>query len=191
MIADDTLSRAWQPAAAQKGGLATHTDRVAPPVPAYPPSRHRGPARLESIIADATPSAALTTQPILARLSTSFPQSQLLASIHWGATDTFDWTVEPDWKQPDISEDDLAFLQYTSGSTGAPKGVMLTHRNLLHNAALVHEACKHTTSERYVSWLPTFHDMGFMAGILQPIYGGFPVTLMSPASFLQRPLLWL
>ena len=160
-------------------------------VPAYPPSRHRGPARLESIIADATPSVALTTQPILARVLASFPQSQLLASMHWGATDTFDWTVDSAWKQPNISEDDLAFLQYTSGSTGAPKGVMLTHKNLLHNAALVHEACKHTTSERYVSWLPTFHDMGFMAGILQPIYGGFPVTLMSPASFLQCPLLWL
>lgn len=160
-------------------------------VPAYPPSRHRAPARLESIIADATPSVALTTQPILARVLASFPQSHLLAGMHWGATDTFDWTVDLDWKQPDISEDDLAFLQYTSGSTGAPKGVMLTHKNLLHNAALVHEACSHTTSERYVSWLPTFHDMGFMAGILQPIYGGFPVTLMSPTSFLQRPLLWL
>jgi len=160
-------------------------------VPAYPPSRHRGPARLESIIADATPSVALTTEPILAKVLTSFPQSPLLAGMHWGATDTFDWTADVDWKRPDIGEDDLAFLQYTSGSTGAPKGVMLTHKNLLHNAALVHEACKHTTSERYVSWLPTFHDMGFMAGILQPIYGGFPVTLMSPASFLQRPLLWL
>ncbi len=155
-------------------------------VPAYPPSRHRGAARLESIIADATPVVALTTQPILARV-----QSPLLSSLRWGATDTFDWTVDPDWNQPDIGEDDLAFLQYTSGSTGAPKGVMLTHKNLLHNAALVHEACSHTTSERYVSWLPTFHDMGFMAGILQPIYGGFPVTLLSPASFLQRPLLWL
>ena len=160
-------------------------------VPAYPPSRHRGAARLESIIVDATPSVTLTTQSILARVLTSSPQSHLLAAMHWGATDTFDWTVEPDWKQPDVGEDDLAFLQYTSGSTGAPKGVMLTHQNLLHNAALVHEACEHTTSERYVSWLPTFHDMGFMAGILQPIYGGFPVTLISPASFLQRPLSWL
>ncbi len=160
-------------------------------VPAYPPSRHRGAARLESIVADATPSVALTTQPILARILTSSPPSDRLVSMHWGATDTFDRTVDPDWKQLGISEDDLAFLQYTSGSTGVPKGVMLTHRNLLHNAALVHEACKHTTTERYVSWLPTFHDMGFMAGILQPLYGGFPVTLMSPASFLQSPLLWL
>ena len=160
-------------------------------VPAYPPSRHRGAARLESIIVDATPSVALTTQSILARVLTSPPQSHLFAAMHWGATDTFDWTVDPDWKQPDVSEDDLAFLQYTSGSTGAPKGVMLTHKNLLHNAALVHEACEHTTSERYVSWLPTFHDMGFMAGILQPLYGKFPVTLISPAAFLQRPLTWL
>ncbi len=90
-----------------------------------------------------------------------------------------------------IDTDTLAFLQYTSGSTGTPKGVMLTHGNLLHNAAATYQVMEHSTASRFVSWLPTYHDMGLIGGILQPVYGGFPCILMPPASFLQRPYRWL
>jgi len=160
-------------------------------VPTYPPGRNRGFERLASIIAHAKPAVVLTTEAILSKVVTLFPQNPLLGTMQWRATDTLDWNIAPTSQLPEITGDDIAFLQYTSGSTGTPKGVMLTHANLLHNAALVYEACEHTADESYVSWLPTFHDMGFMAGILQPLYGGFPVTLMSPAAFLQRPLRWL
>src|SRR5207245_8380774 len=80
---------------------------------------------------------------------------------------------------------------YTSGSTFTPRGVMLTHVGLLHNLELIHRCCEHTSGSSGVSWAPPYHDMGLIGGILQPLYGGFPVTLMSPVSFLQSPLRWL
>ncbi len=159
-------------------------------VPAYPPRRNRNLLRLQAIVADAQASVALTTTPILGRVAPHFAQNPYLEPLRWLATDNLS-TAESDYAELALAGDTLAFLQYTSGSTGLPKGVMLSHANLLHNAALVHHACAHGPDDRYVSWLPTFHDMGFMAGVLQPLYGNLPVYLMSPASFLQRPLTWL
>ncbi|PYS76271.1 MAG: hypothetical protein DMF66_15645, partial [Acidobacteria bacterium] len=160
-------------------------------VPAYPPKRNRSLLRLQAIVSDARAGVALTTASLLSRIVPLFSQNPYLEPLRWLATDKLEAGVENDWQEPAVSSTDLAFFQYTSGSTGAPKGVMLTHANLLHNAALIYKACGHTPDDRYVSWLPTFHDMGFMAGILQPLFGGFPVTGMSPASFLQQPLRWL
>ena len=95
------------------------------------------------------------------------------------------------WQQPEIKRNDLAFLQYTSGSTSAPKGVMVSHGNLLHNLDLI-EKCFGVSSESHaVIWLPPYHDMGLIGGILQPLYSGFPVTLMPHMMFLQRPFRWL
>ncbi|HEX8709306.1 MAG TPA: condensation domain-containing protein, partial [Pyrinomonadaceae bacterium] len=160
-------------------------------IPAYPPKRNRTLLRLQAIVADAEAAVALATSPILSRVAPLFAQNPYLKPLRWLATDNLAAEAGADWSETAIAGEDLAFLQYTSGSTGQPKGVRLTHQNLLHNAALVYQACEHTPDERYVSWLPTFHDMGFMAGILQPLYGGFPAVLMSPAAFLQRPLRWL
>src|SRR5262249_20832463 len=87
--------------------------------------------------------------------------------------------------------DTLAFLQYTSGSTGVPKGVMVSHRNLLHNSAMLAYAFEYSGESRCVSWLPIYHDMGLVGGVLQPLYGGFPCVLMSPMTFLQDPFQWL
>lgn len=82
-------------------------------------------------------------------------------------------------------------LQYTSGSTGDPRGVMLAHANLLHNSAVIHRVSGHRAEDNGVFWLPPFHDMGLIGGILQPIYAGLSAALMAPATFLQRPLTWL
>src|SRR5262249_55158621 len=82
-------------------------------------------------------------------------------------------------------------LQYTSGSTATPRGVELTHRNLIANSAMIWHGFEHTPHSRGVIWLPPYHDMGLIGGILQPIYGGFPVVLMSPLHFLPNPLRWL
>ena len=95
------------------------------------------------------------------------------------------------WEMPDIHGDTLAFLQYTSGSTGTPKGVILNHSNLLHNSALIAYSFEHTRSGLGVYWLPLYHDMGLIGGVLQPIYVGRPNILMSPMAFLQRPFRWL
>jgi 1-acyl-sn-glycerol-3-phosphate acyltransferase len=87
--------------------------------------------------------------------------------------------------------DDLALVQYTSGSTGDPKGVTLTHAQLLANITAMGEAAKVSTDDVFVSWLPLYHDMGLIAAFLAPLYFGFPLVLMSPLQFLARPASWL
>ncbi|HEU4433459.1 MAG TPA: amino acid adenylation domain-containing protein, partial [Pyrinomonadaceae bacterium] len=163
-------------------------------VPAYPPDPSRfsrSLPRLRAIVEDSRSTIALTTDPILNRARVLFDESPLLKSMNWMSVDAVEETIADDWRELPVSDEALAFLQYTSGSTGKPKGVMLTHRNLLHNAGLVYHGVEHTPTDSYVSWLPTFHDMGFMAGILQPLYAGIPVVSMSPVAFLQQPFLWL
>ena len=95
------------------------------------------------------------------------------------------------WSDPAHDADTLAFLQYTSGSTAAPKGVMITHGNLLHNSARIQASFGSTPESRGVFWLPLFHDMGLIGGVIQTLYCGGSSTLFSPVSFLQRPLRWL
>ena len=95
------------------------------------------------------------------------------------------------WSDPGASRDTLAFLQYTSGSTGDPKGVMITHGNLLANSARIKANFGTTSESRGVFWLPLFHDMGLIGGVIQTVYCGGFSTLFSPVHFLQRPLRWL
>ncbi len=185
-------------------------------VPAYPPRFNRSMSRLQAIVEDAQATLALTTKSILSRVAYWLDQTPLLKRLQWVTTDTlgnltplrscpgraFDRTQDEPlsdlqgtlaeaWQNPTIDGNTLAFLQYTSGSTGMPRGVMLTHGNLLYNLALIYQCFGHTPDSRGVIWLPPYHDMGLIGGILQPLYGGFPVTLMSPFAFLQRPFRWL
>jgi acyl-CoA synthetase (AMP-forming)/AMP-acid ligase II len=95
------------------------------------------------------------------------------------------------WRDPQVSGDTLAFLQYTSGSTAAPKGVMVSHGNLLHNFAVIEGFCGYTPETRSVIWLPPYHDMGLIGGILQPLFSGYWAALFSPVAFIQRPARWL
>src|SRR5947209_1437524 len=162
-------------------------------VPAYPPDPaklNRTLPRLQAVVADAEATLVLTTSPVLALAKQVFKEAPDLKALHRLATDTVT-SVEENWRVDHASADDLAFLQYTSGSTGRPRGVMLTHANLLHNAGLIHYVFEHTETDSYFSWLPMFHDMGFMVGVLQPLYAGIRAVVMSPASFLQRPSRWL
>jgi len=163
-------------------------------VPAYPPhfaKLNRSLPRLQAIITDAQATLVLTTSPILERAKLILTETPDLKTLNWLATDKVVSGVDEDWRTEQAMPDDLAFLQYTSGSTGHPRGVMLTHENLLHNASLIFHVFEHTETDSYVSWLPMFHDMGFMVGVLQPLYAGIRAVVMSPASFLQRPARWL
>src|SRR2546423_522199 len=160
-------------------------------VPAYPPRLNRPLIALETIVTDAQATIALTTTPILASAERWLVHTPTLKALTWLTTDTISSDHLETWHDPAINCDSLAFLQYTSGSTTKPRGVMLTHNNLLYNSALIHQCFELTPESRGASWLPPYHDMGLIGGILQPLYGGFPVTLMSPLAFLQSPFRWL
>ncbi len=160
-------------------------------VPAYPP-RPRTLDRLRRMVDDARPIVILSTTDVHGLVSEMLAEDSTFPALPWELTDTLDAHHEaPAWRAPHLSPDSLAFLQYTSGSTAAPRGVKVTHGNLLHNSEMIRLAFAHDRSSVGVSWLPLYHDMGLIGGILQPIYTGFPLTLMSPLTFLQRPYRWL
>ena len=160
-------------------------------VPAYPPRKNRSVERIEAIAADADASVALTTRDVLDRFDALRSGAPSLENLIWKVDAELEPAWADRWERPDIDGDTLAFLQYTSGSTGTPKGVMLSHENLLHNSLRIMQAFEITRSQSGVFWLPSFHDMGLIGGILVPLYGGKFNVLMSPVAFLQKPLRWL
>ncbi len=147
------------------------------------PLPRRNAQRLQAMIADSGATIALTNSALLSKLES------IAGQLRWLATDNIDGADT--YLEPELSPDSLAYLQYTSGSTATPKGVMITHSNVLHNSASIHQGFAHTPDSRALTWLPHFHDMGLIDGIIQPLYGGFPGILMSPVSFLQQPSRWL
>lgn len=160
-------------------------------VPAYP-NRKRGKSeRLNGIIADCSPVAILTASSLRTRIEDQHGALPIIATDEWATCDA------PAWPPARIARDTTAFLQYTSGSTGAPRGVAITHGNIACNQRQIQEACGHVPSSRgaeattVVSWLPLFHDMGLIGGALQALYVGFPAVLMPATTFLQQPVKWL
>ncbi|MEQ9237389.1 fatty acyl-AMP ligase [Coleofasciculus sp. E2-BRE-01] len=160
-------------------------------VPAYPPRRNQNMSRLQAIVASSQATVALTTTSLLSRVESRFTEEPELAQLPWLTTDNIASDQAQAWQQPDVSRNTLAFLQYTSGSTGTPKGVMVSHGNLLHNSAVIHKSFADTPNSRGVSWLPHYHDMGLIGGVLQPLYVGMPIVLMSAVMFMQKPWRWL
>jgi acyl-CoA synthetase (AMP-forming)/AMP-acid ligase II len=160
-------------------------------VPAYPPRNNQNMSRLQAIIASSQATIALTTASLHSKIENRDDLNPEFTKLHWLATDNIDSDLAKEWQEPTLSSDTLAFLQYTSGSTGTPKGVMVSHGNLLHNSALIHKCLADTPNSQGVSWLPPYHDMGLIGGVLQPLYVDAPMILMSPVDFLQKPFRWL
>ncbi|HEY9887629.1 MAG TPA: AMP-binding protein [Candidatus Obscuribacterales bacterium] len=160
-------------------------------VPAYPPRPNRSLERLQVMIHDAGATVALTDSTVLSTLERRFADYPFLKKLQWLATDALDTALAAGWTSPAVTPDHLALLQYTSGSTGKPKGVQVSHGNLIHNSARIHRFFDNSAASRGVSWLPPYHDMGLVGGILQPLYGGVPIALMPPVAFLQKPWRWL
>lgn len=160
-------------------------------VPAYPPRLNRPVPRIQAIVADSRAKFALTTSTILHNLEQRFEHTPDLQALNWLNTEQVPAGLEAEWRDPNINAETLAFLQYTSGSTSHPKGVMLTHGNLMHNLKAIRHGFQIGNDAVGVFWLPSYHDMGLIGGILEPMYVNGPSTLMSPVSFLQRPFRWL
>ena len=160
-------------------------------VPAAVPSRNRMTSSVEAIFAASRPSLVLSTASHREHAKRTYAVGSGLSEIPWIAVDRIGPERQHTWHDPQVGDRQTAFLQYTSGSTSVPKGVMLSHSHLLYNASLIQEAFHTTTDSRAVFWLPLYHDMGLIGGVIQPVYCGGTSTLMAPASFLSRPALWL
>ncbi len=165
-------------------------------VPATYPKPKRPMPRLQRIALDCDAHVALSTAQTLTTLDANLLSADA-ATSSWIATDELDDALAQMWEPPSVSESDLAFLQYTSGSTSDPKGVMVSHANLLNNLECIRRSFgigdveEDVASATGVVWLPAYHDMGLIGGILMPLYMGGRNVLMSPTGFLQRPMRWL
>ena len=157
-------------------------------VPVGAPKLGQRSDRLLRIIADSSPSIILSTASVRRGMQGLVDAAQ---TMNWVCSDEIDDSQAHNWKEPLVVPEDVAFLQYSSGSTGHPKGIKVTHGNLAHQSAVFHRETGATRESCFVSWLPTFHDLGLIAGILQPLYGGYRGVLMAPESFVEAPYRWL
>jgi 8-amino-7-oxononanoate synthase len=162
-------------------------------VPTYLPHR-RTLNRFGAIVADAGPRLVLSTAATAAQFQAMTGpvngRTESAAPIPWLAADEIPDALVEQWKMPRIVPETLAMLQYTSGSTSRPKGVMLSHANLMHNTRAIHEAFS-IGRDAGVFWLPAYHDMGLIGGVLMPVLTGVTNVLIAPAAFLQQPIAWL
>jgi iturin family lipopeptide synthetase A len=162
-------------------------------VPAYPPDPSRLASTLPRVIAIARAAriAAIATSRALcgpARAALAEPTD---LAVRWLCTDALPAAPADDRWLAAPAADSLAYLQFTSGSTSEPKGVRITHANVVHNSRVIRDMFGNTTDSTGVSWLPPYHDMGLVGGVLQPLFVGGAMTLMSPIDFLKRPMRWL
>ncbi len=163
-------------------------------IPAPPPDAlrlKRTLPRLKGIAEDARAGFVLTTAEVLARLEEFYDCLPSLRDLRWLDSAALGPGLEEAWRPPDAAHETLAYLQYTSGSTSAPKGVMVSHGNLLAHSESIRQGCGYTPDSVTVTWLPHFHDYGLIQGLLQPLYNGNPCYVMSPLAFIKRPLRWL
>jgi natural product biosynthesis luciferase-like monooxygenase protein len=159
--------------------------------PAYLPHPRRSSLRLEAIIKDAQPMIILTDRAGLSRVNQFLARIPSLKTI----PQVFDDEVAEDWEElwecPRSDGDSPALIQYTSGSTSTPKGVLISHQNLLHNERQIEQAFQQTEQSVIVGWLPLYHDMGLIGNLFHSLYVGARCVMMSPTAFLQRPFRWL
>jgi len=151
-------------------------------------------SRLESIARSAGPEVLLTSASAVELVKKALADAGTLSGLHVLASDEVPDDAADRWTRPDIGPSTVAYLQYSSGSTGLPKGVVLRHASVLHNLALIVDNAwddGHDRPPAFISWLPMFHDMGLISGMVEPIYASYDTVLMPPVAFVRRPFSWL
>lgn len=154
------------------------------PVPVNTPTQSSSVDRFEKIVQDAAIGRVLTTAGLYVRFNVQDWHIPALL-----VDDVAD--VEPDFQPGDSRPEDVAFIQYTSGSTGDPKGAVITHGNLISNLEMIKSGFGNDEHIVGVNWLPLFHDMGLVGNVLQPLWLGITCIHMSPLEFVQKPVRWL
>lgn len=162
-------------------------------VPCHPPKNRLTTLEVKTRIESAGAEVILTESSLIGKLKTQLSAwgNGSLNCLNTDKTRKIDQNQTDNWIAPEINSNTLAFLQYTSGSTGEPKGVMISHGCLMQNQEMLKQAFGHTRDLVVVGWLPLFHDMGLIGNVIQPIYVGASCVLMSPVSFVQKPIRWL
>lgn len=160
-------------------------------VPAYPPRRlDHANDRLQSLILDSTPRYIFADESVLSKVEKRLDALPHLQALDWIDTTQISLDHAADWQMPALDGESVAFLQYTSGSTSAPKGVIVKHGNIMDNQRTIQAGYEHD-KPTFVTWLPMYHDMGLIGNIMQPLYCGGRTIAMSPTAFVQRPYRWL
>jgi len=160
-------------------------------VPTYPPVRKIHVERLAGIVRDCEAHILITNHDILSAFQAQVDAIPILKALGKIDMDELCDEAAADWQEIIVSPDDVAFLQYTSGSTGTPKGVIVSHANIMSNEAMLSKAFDTNSESLNGSWLPFFHDMGLIQGLLHPLYLGAAGYLMTPMAFIQKPVRWL
>lgn len=160
-------------------------------IPLYPPNTNKKASRIRPVVEDSRATLALTTATIRDRVSTDESQPSYLKNLSWTAVDEIADDLSSSWVQPQVDPESIAYLQYTSGSSGNPKGVMVSHQNLLDNFEIISWGHGGHSESVFVSWLPIFHDMGLIYGVLYPASVGAEAVIMEPAAFVRKPHLYL
>lgn len=158
-------------------------------VPLCPPNKRRSQRTLQGIIDDCSPRWVVTHKA----LGNSFRDQYQPEALGWIEMDDLESDPLPVGGPvyPVLNDQSLAFIQYTSGSTSSPKGVMVTHANIIANQAMIRDAFGHDETSSVVGWVPHYHDQGLIGNILQPMFVGATSILMSPVTFMRWPLRWL
>ncbi len=161
------------------------------PVPTHTPRQGRASHTLQAICNDALPAIALTSREQLPRIKQILAQTLASSELPYCCVEDVLDNAAGDWVDPEIGPGSVAFLQYTSGSTATPKGVIVCHGNIVRNEQMIQDAFGENESSIVVSWLPLYHDMGLIGAVLQPLWTGSRCFLMSPQTFVQNPFQWL
>lgn len=163
-------------------------------VPACPPRKPEELCLAEYLVQASGSEIILSHSPVIAGISAFAPGWGRLSSVC--AVDTV-WRT-PDWHSLaeqfvglNLDPAQVAFLQFTSGSVNNPRGVMVSHANIINNQEVIREGFQHSEETVVMTWLPHYHDMGLVGTILQPLFLGVPCVLMPPTAFIQKPLRWL